>query len=352
MLGPSPSSMTAALINNGLVQSYPTDCAVRRGRGVMVSALDVATLTFFEVDTCWTLVCPGIWDGYSTALVRMALTRSYLLHTIVAISKLHQDWMHASSRPQASSLFHSQHALAAYNQRLRGTITAEDAVAIFSTSTLMNAVAFAQCSRVDAASSWPMTAGENALQWLSIQAGPARLLSKLGPLLFDSILQQGLQRFDDSSSVLNFHQELPQLGDLRSLIESTHGLGSPCCEAIDSLTPLFKLPRIADEAPKFLNFMGNLSPGFVRLLTARDPLALLVLAYWYTLIIELNQWWLLGRARTECTSICMFLERHRDGRIRALLEFPAHACGYSLLSDISMASVSLLPSDDLECVLM
>jgi hypothetical protein len=72
--------------------------------------------------------------------------------------------------------------------------------------------------------------------------------------------------------------------------------------------------------------------NYRNLLLEKDPRALLILGYWFAILCKLNQWWIDDRAKLECRSICMYLEHNDDHRIVGLLEFPAEACEYALVT--------------------
>lgn len=79
-------------------------------------------------------------------------------------------------------------------------------------------------------------------------------------------------------------------------------------------------------------FVAGLSQPFVRLLTANDDRAMLIISHWgaRALTSDQPQWWIRRKATELCWRICLRLEGTKHPGIRLLLEEPARACGYTL----------------------
>ncbi|KAK2807958.1 hypothetical protein FQN50_005200 [Emmonsiellopsis sp. PD_5] len=90
--------------------------------------------------------------------------------------------------------------------------------------------------------------------------------------------------------------------------------------------------------PKFITFITRLDPTYKHLLELKDPLALLLLAYWYAKVCECEcarRWWVEARSRLECRAICMYLEKREGGGVdtridddtmKRLLRWPRRVC--------------------------
>ncbi len=74
----------------------------------------------------------------------------------------------------------------------------------------------------------------------------------------------------------------------------------------------------------FLSFISNIQPSFKELLKAKEPRALLLLAYWFAVICKIDIWWLSRRAIREGQATCLYLETELgyDINIQTLLRFP------------------------------
>lgn len=105
---------------------------------------------------------------------------------------------------------------------------------------------------------------------------------------------------------------------------------NPYLAPLRLLSPLCQTKCTIENLTSYFIFSSRFPDEFEALLRGKDPRALLLLAFWYGLIGVHDGWWTVKRAKIECTAICMLLEKDPDPRIRRLLSFPAHACGYEL----------------------
>lgn len=106
------------------------------------------------------------------------------------------------------------------------------------------------------------------------------------------------------------------------------------------------------ESAAYFSFVGCLTQEFADLLQAKDHRALLILAHWFSLLLISDFWWCRTRAYVECKSICMYLERYATAEIKQMLDYPAKACGYKLLSDMSLEEGPLARAVPDTCTLM
>jgi len=105
---------------------------------------------------------------------------------------------------------------------------------------------------------------------------------------------------------------------------------NPYLAALAHLLPYFPLRACLPMQTSFnqlVAFMGRLSPTMHDLIVALDPAALLIFAYWLALMTHLDQWWITGRATSECMAIVTYLMHNPDEKIQSLLEYPATVVG-------------------------
>ena len=142
--------------------------------------------------------------------------------------------------------------------------------------------------------------------WTPQQAEPLRLSPKLDPEYYLSFID--LYGLDDKFSVE----------------------ANPYGQAAALLMPLLEIECNHSTIAKFLSFIGHTEPEYRQLLSEKDPLALLLLAYWYAKLCQYKQWWVQPRAVLECQAICVFLERYYsdEDRIQTLLRFPRLMSGF------------------------
>lgn len=112
--------------------------------------------------------------------------------------------------------------------------------------------------------------------------------------------------------------------------------------AVQTVLPILSLPYTKGAFVLFYGFVRHIQPAFKQLLAQKDSRALLLMAYWYT-IIRGAEWWIERRATLECQAICIYLERYHadETLLQELLQFPKMFCDLGATSkDSSLRSRS------------
>lgn len=89
------------------------------------------------------------------------------------------------------------------------------------------------------------------------------------------------------------------------------------------LTPLLNLPPDPENFTVLMAFCGRTWPHIKPLVERRDPRALLLLSYWFALLKQIDQWWVVQRAKFECVAVVRYLSELQDPKISRLLAYPA-----------------------------
>jgi hypothetical protein len=105
---------------------------------------------------------------------------------------------------------------------------------------------------------------------------------------------------------------------------------NPYLAALARLAPLMTMERGSITLIRYFGLVSTLGPDFLVLVQQNDLRALLILAYWYGLMSNVQFWWTSARVLRDCQGLVMYLEAHGDEKLRSLLDFPAEACAYSL----------------------
>lgn len=76
-----------------------------------------------------------------------------------------------------------------------------------------------------------------------------------------------------------------------------------------------------------LGFIRHVNPDYKTLLENKDPVALLLLALWYS-SVEKAVWWIERRAAVEGRAICLYLERYHgdESAIMEILPWRSPVC--------------------------
>ncbi|PGH06492.1 hypothetical protein GX51_02316 [Blastomyces parvus] len=282
-----------------------------------------------------------------------------------------RPWPRSSSPCQQSlasspkALLHWYLGTTLFNTKLSNPsqIDPRERDAIWAASILLGAITFSYVEAGRAEDSWPLKASSNVdPDWLAISDGKREVWKLAEPLRADSVFREALigpvsdevghdatstshngvvdspgPTSDDGwkfcfASSSNYYSVISSVSvsDTKSrtppqeflllhhFVTTTFPDPDPNLNpyhiALTTLHSLFTTPfKPHTPVPPFIAFITHIDPAYRNLLHHRDPLALLLLAYWYGYVYENESeqapWWFWSRARVECRAICMYLER-------------------------------------------
>ena len=169
----------------------------------------------------------------------------------------------------------------------------------------------------------------HAINPLAATAGFRALRGIFGDMMHDSCWRPVLIGSDDSKGTFSNSEQLGIKGlpiafvELCGLDDSSNAENNEYYHILRLLAPLLHMNHDGSSFARLIAYSGRTWPCFRPLLFRKDPRGLLLLAYWFALLRQLDQWWLMRRARTECYAIVNYLAQVGDPRIDALLPFPA-----------------------------
>lgn len=219
--------------------------------------------------------------------------------------------------------FHWFKATALFNAKLNTGIFPEDRDALWATAILLGVSTFSSCEATRPEDAWPLAPPSAAdLNWLRISDGKKEIWKIAKPLrpdsVFCSLARQ--QQIDYLPCVITSDAVLQTLP--AGLVEfyKHHTRSSPGSTnnlyyyTLCALAPLLRSPCNKMNFTKYLSFIAHFDPKFRDLLLAKEPFALLILAYWYAKV-RLFEWWISNRAEVECRAICIYLEREHQSYV-------------------------------------
>lgn len=169
----------------------------------------------------------------------------------------------------------------------------------------------------------------HAINPLAATGGFRALRGIFGDFMHDSAWRTVLIGSDDSKGTFSNSEQLgikglpPAFVELCDLDNGSNAENNEYYHIVRLLAPLLHLDHDSNNFTKLIAFSGRTWPFFRPLVFRKDPRGLLLLAYWFALLRQLDQWWLTLRARTECAAIVNYLSQVGDDDILALLPFPA-----------------------------
>ncbi|KAL3469773.1 hypothetical protein BJX99DRAFT_64578 [Aspergillus californicus] len=337
----SPNSTAHSLAVHAVGIQIDELLQVKQGKfAECLSNLD--TLRHFQDTITPTIISESGREVMRGKMIRLALESPFLMHSIVAVAIAHlRQTLPSTAKDLAKytllETHHWQHAIRQYAVELQSPTSAENMDALFSACLLLTINSFAM-ERNTFNPRLSFVFSDNppgSLNWLFIQSGLRHLLSRTGPWLkksmwWDMFMDSRGNTFDDTRSGRDgLH---PPLADLCGIDASSTTESNPYLWPLRMLTPLLALTPSLKTFPRITTFMGRLLPDYYACLVRREPPALVLLAWWLSLMLGVDLWWVNTRARSECVAICMYLEDtcFLDPLVLQLLEVPAQACGYLL----------------------
>lgn len=259
----------------------------------------------------------------------------FLMHIILATTAIHDR--HLPKQPgiddaPLAEAYHGAKGAALLVEKLSNPIVYEERDALWSSAAMLGIATMTSLDASSPAEAWPMKPYDPSdLDWLNMTVGKEAIWRVTNPMRPDSIffaMAEGYTALMSSPPLLNL-QDIPkdfiQLCDLDGPVPSDQ---NTYYAPVSFLSVLMRDTCTHNSMPKYISFLGFMSPAFRSLLQLKDPRALIIFAHWYACVI-VSQWWVARRALVECQAICLYLERYHSGDsgIQAILDRPRRLCG-------------------------
>lgn len=234
---------------------------------------------------------------------------------------MHDRYLSGShSQPQpASEAFHHYQSIALFNARLAKPVqpSPEESAALWVTSILLGTTTFCRIEATRAEEAWPLKSPSNSdLSWLAMSEGKTKLWkmtqSFTSESQFQGLIPPNIKGLVPKCSTQSDLSVLPVgLIELCNLDVVPNGK-NPYHSVAATLANSMKIDYIS-MLLSFLCLISNFPLEYKLLLKQKDSRALLLLAFWYAKLCEVELWWIHARASLEGHAICIFLRRfHSD----------------------------------------
>lgn len=287
---------------------------------------DLEILSRFQSRTVLTIGTKESAHVYQREWFKVACEHPMFMHVVLAMTLMHDRHLTGfKSIPQYSEAYHHYQGIVMFKRKLTDHQTHEKD-ALWASAALLGAMSFAQVDANTRDEAWPLKApSESDLSWLRMTDGKQVVWKLADPMREGSIIKEALQqvptpRPEEAYGLAN----CPSFLELDRLGEYTAGGDNPCRDAASILTPLLAMECNHSTIVKFLSFTSHTTPEYRLLLVKKDPVALLLLAYWYAKLCPYKQWWVQPRAVLECQAICVYLDKYHGNEegLQDLLQFP------------------------------
>jgi hypothetical protein len=308
----------------GSLRSTPS---TRNAEGSLIEVLH-----HFEHIASSTIGTPELQQTMRTTVLSLVQDSPFLMHAILAFSAHHLHMLRPDDKySRTTATYHSQIALHLYPLELAGELTVSNVNSIIAACFLVTAIVFIAGGSPSA--SFVFSDDPKEAEWLVVVAGLSVLLSRADTkaLISRSIW---MPMFTG-----NTHCMFPELASGKTglpemFVELCHiedystADNNPYHGELRLLTQVMAMKANKETFAKLIQFPCRTDPAFNVLIREKDPVALLMLAYWFAKILEIDFWWLGPRARSELYAICSYLDGWPDERFQPLLQYPMKACGY------------------------
>ncbi|XWW95889.1 hypothetical protein V2A60_003857 [Cordyceps javanica] len=297
----------------------------------------------------------GEADANKNRCMMLANAHNYLYHIYIGFAQLqdsHINVVPGSPRPSdgATMARHMYHSATMFKQTLTellplgrrasspsssSSISSTERDALWMGAAMLATACFANVDSLDPREVWPLRAPDDAmdLDWLRMNQGKDIVwevadLGRPDSVFRDFYADMATAHLPSGLSPIRPHA-LPRafyalfgVGEPGSAVETNvyHGAVSYLSQIIDDDVTV-------EAGARLFVFPMEVGAGVKRLLRARDPRAMLLLAYWHAKLVEYPAWWVKFRCIVEGLAIAMHLRReHADmGDLIWLLERPRQA---------------------------
>src|ERR1700722_20036258 len=252
------------------------------------------------------------------------------MDAILTLTLMHDRHLSPVSNTKLSTTeaYHWYQATCSFNKQLSRPLQAEQQAAIWTTAALLGTITFCHIEARTPEEAWPLKLPSSSdLDWLRMSDGKKEVWKLTQPLKDDPVFQALV--VVHTGDLLPAPSTRPELKALPLDFISLYGLdatsttdNNPYHAAAASLAQVLDIDRPITTILSFLTLISAMCPDYKRLLERNDPRALLLLAYWYGKVCQLQVWWLQRRAVLEGQAICMYLERYyrHEINIQTLLQ--------------------------------
>ncbi|RAH71554.1 Zn(II)2Cys6 transcription factor domain-containing protein [Aspergillus aculeatinus CBS 121060] len=262
-------------------------------------------------------------------LLQLAFVYPYLMHASLAVALTYDRHLNTvgGSRRSLDECYHWYQSTALLNRRFRERpINAEDKDPLWGTLAALAILASSSPEACTPEESWPFTPSDqqtDALDWVRLSKGKMALWHIVDPLRPDSVFRVMAPTFAQMNAPLPQRgvQGIPRaVAALCLLHGASTATDNPYFEAAHAVALILNLPDTKVTTGPAQLFIRSIHGVFEDMLRNRDPVALVLLYLWYRQAGR-SIWWIELRARVECPSICLYLQRcHKeDTAVQAFL---------------------------------
>lgn len=296
----------------------------------------VRILQHFSSVTSLTLggtMCRAVMHSFVS---QKAWDSAHLMHMVLTVSSAHLKRLHSDASQlwlqkqfSVAEAAHWEAGLQLYRQALNGDKPDFDATVATTFLTVIFRFSLDDNIPQDSFSGGDEDKLRHAIDPLAATGGFRALRDIFGQFMNSSVWRTVLRGSDDDTGTFSNADKsgvegLPAaLVDLCELDAHSTNENNEYHYILRLLTPLLCFKPHFENFTKLIAFSGRTWSQFQPLVLRRDPRGLLLLAYWFASLRQVDQWWLTQRAKSGCMAIVTYLAQFQDPKINVLLAYPA-----------------------------
>ena len=253
------------------------------------------------------------------------------MHIVLTLTSIHDRFLATtpSWRPTVKEIHHWSEGASLLNKKLSTPWPPEDRDSLWTAAALLGAVTFSCVEASTPEEAWPLKEPDTSdLEWIRMSDGKQAIWKIANPLRPESAFHDlALELVNDNIYAQSFSfniEDVPfEFLSLYDLDTGSTAENNPYYSPLKCLTSLLPMECNHTTIAKYLSFLGQMVKEFKRLVTQKDPRALLLVAYWLGKVSH-GSWWVSQRALMEGQAICLYLERYypHETTIQELVQFP------------------------------
>jgi hypothetical protein len=244
------------------------------------------------------------------------------MHGTLAVTAVHDRYLGVTPTHRRSlrESYHWAQCTILFNKWLsQGPIKEEHKDPVWAAAGSLGILTFSSINTSSPEEAWPLGPPDSSdLEWLRLGTGKMALWHLVNPLRPESVFRAMSETF------ASMHLPVPAKGingvpvelvQLCGLDESSTQENNLYFRIVHGLSRLLAMPKSGDSLGRIMMVASHMHDKFASCLVKKDPVARLLLSWWYTRARE-SKWWIDLRARYELPAICTYLQRyHGDNSV-------------------------------------
>jgi hypothetical protein len=248
------------------------------------------------------------------------------MHMLLGLTLMHDAHLASGqssppyTRLKYAGLHHWNIGSTLFNHLLAQPIAPAKRDAIWATAVIIGATSFWYVAD-DVEHAWPLKPSEpDDLAWLRLGKGKKTLWRIADPTRAESVFctlmrRRGLRcrkppaaisTTDTDTEVIGISEEVKHMFNITKASNNVYHL------PLQALSRIQHVRLTHENVRTFYDFSANITPEFMHLIEAKDPRAVFIIGWWFSIIEGTELWWMASRAKVEGRAVRLWLQRQEE----------------------------------------